>query len=370
MDPQEKNKFWEIFRSLHPEGGYVSGEKACSILQSSRLGNDKLAKLWDLVDIDEDGQLDFDEFSIAMKITFNIINGIYHDVPPEIPDELVPPSKQHLIAAREALQGSDEVNVASQEIDDPEDDILKDGFDWYMPPSDRMRYTDVYSSHSDKYGAVSYNSFAPVYEHLGIPRSQIMKAWNLVNPQKAETIDKDQCLVFLHILTQRSQGFRIPKDVPFGLRASFKKGNIDYNLQANDPSHTMRESQSVGSTLTIQRPRSDLETPKDVNDSDWEIVGLRNELATLEQKITKLQREVDESSILQSRSQLVRRDLLKLLDYKYGVLADLKAGGLRPDYSLIERNLERLEQQTALLQQHLEGKKKDILTLEENLPGR
>ncbi|WBW73313.1 actin cortical patch component End3 [Schizosaccharomyces osmophilus] len=370
MDPKEKNKFWEIFRSLRPEGGYVSGEKAYGVLRSSRLDNEKLAKLWDLVDIDDDGQLDFDEFCIAMKIIFNIINGIYKDVPSNIPEELVPPSKQHLVAAREALKGSGDAQIGSEDSEDPEDSILKDGFDWYMAPSDRMRYSDVYSSHCDKYGAVLYNAFAPVYDHLGIPRSQIQKAWDMVNPQKSETIDKDQCLVFLHLLTQRSQGFRIPNEVPFGLRASFKKGNIDYNLHANDPSHTMRESQTVSSPSTTQCPRSDMEAPKDVRDSDWEIVGLRNELSTLDNRIESLQREVDESSLAKGRSDLVRRDLLKLLDYKQGVLTNLKAGGFRPDYSMVERNLEKLEQHIVILQQQLEGKNRDIKFIEDTLRGR
>ncbi|EPX74000.1 actin cortical patch component End3 [Schizosaccharomyces octosporus yFS286] len=369
MDPEEKNKFWEIFRSLRPEAGYISGEKAYGVLRSSRLDNEKLAKLWDLVDIDDDGNLDFDEFCIAMKIIFNIINGIYTDVPSSIPEELVPPSKEHLVAAREALQGGGDSQVDYEDTDDPEDSILKDGFDWYMAPSDRMSYSDVYSSHCDKYGAVLYNAFAPVYDHLGIPRSQIQKAWDMVNPQRSETIDKDQCLVFLHILTQRSKGFRIPNEVPFGLRASFKKGNIDYNLHANDPSRTMRESQSVGSPSTVRRPTSDLEAPKDVRDSDWEIVGLRNELSTLESRIRSLEREVNESSLAKGRSDLVRRDLIKVLDYKTKVLTNLKAGRFHPDYSMVERNLEKLEQHATTLQQQLEGKKRDIVNLENKLRG-
>lgn len=48
MDPQEKNKYWEIFRGLNPENGYLSGSKAAGVLRSSKLSSDKLEKIWDL----------------------------------------------------------------------------------------------------------------------------------------------------------------------------------------------------------------------------------------------------------------------------------------------------------------------------------
>lgn len=371
MDPQEKNKYWEIFRGLNPENGYLSGSKAAGVLRSSKLSSDKLEKIWDLADIDDDGMFDFDEFAIAMKITFDLINGVYKTVPDRVPEALVPTSKKHLVAARDALRGNDDIALLHKvpSLDtDPEDAILKDGFDWYISPSDKIRYSDIYSLHCNKHGAVSFNGLAPVFTPFGVPNSQIQKAWKLVNPQGTETIQKDQCLVFLHILTQRSNGFRIPNDVPYSLKASFKRGNIDYNLDSYNSTNNYYSSPTMAPSTGGAKPKSDLDAPRDVRDSDWELISLRNELSKLDEKILSLQRETDDVNIAQNKSKLIQRDLQKVLDYKLGILQSLKNDGPNgPSASAIDNDLKMLEQQLNVLGRHLEGRKSQVAKLEERL---
>lgn len=49
----------------------------------------------DLSDIDKDGNLDFEEFCIAMHLTFDCINGV--EPPISLPPNLVPSTKAHLL---------------------------------------------------------------------------------------------------------------------------------------------------------------------------------------------------------------------------------------------------------------------------------
>lgn len=60
----------------------------------SKLPNSVLGKIWKLSDIDLDGLLDIDEFALAMHLIQIKLEG--HDLPPKIPDHLVPPSKRDL----------------------------------------------------------------------------------------------------------------------------------------------------------------------------------------------------------------------------------------------------------------------------------
>lgn len=58
----------------------------------SKLPNSVLGKIWKLSDVDKDGFLDADEFALAMHLIQVKIGG--YDIPTELPDHLVPPSKR------------------------------------------------------------------------------------------------------------------------------------------------------------------------------------------------------------------------------------------------------------------------------------
>ena len=58
----------------------------------SKLPNSVLGKVWKLSDLDKDGMLDIDEFALSMHLINVKLDG--HDLPSELPDHLVPPSKR------------------------------------------------------------------------------------------------------------------------------------------------------------------------------------------------------------------------------------------------------------------------------------
>lgn len=60
----------------------------------SKLPNSVLGKIWKLSDIDKDGFLDMDEFALAMHLIQVKLEG--HDLPVDLPEHLVPPSKQDI----------------------------------------------------------------------------------------------------------------------------------------------------------------------------------------------------------------------------------------------------------------------------------
>ena len=93
---KDRYKYDEAFESLNPIDGKVTGAAAKSEMVRSRLPNSTLGKIWKLSDIDRDGMLDSDEFALAMHLVNIKLEG--HDLPNELPDHLVPPSKKGVVA--------------------------------------------------------------------------------------------------------------------------------------------------------------------------------------------------------------------------------------------------------------------------------
>ena len=84
--PQYKPQFDGIATN-----GKVSGGAAKKVLGSSGLPTTALRDIWNLADVDSDGQLDLHEFVIAMFLIDMVKQG--HAVPAKLDPEMVPPGK-------------------------------------------------------------------------------------------------------------------------------------------------------------------------------------------------------------------------------------------------------------------------------------
>ena len=384
LEDWEIKKYWEIFQGLSPESGKLTKERVSPVLKNSRLADAQLNSIWALSDIDADGKLDFEEFCITMRLIFDSVNG-NADIPLELPSWLVPASKAHLIQANRAVAtGNNNYRLGFDNMnnDDDEDDSLSDDFDWYISPTDKSTYETIYNLNSDTYGRVRFESLNGLYSTLSkVPKADISSAWNLVNPKSFETIDKDQAMVFLHILNQREHGKRVPRGVPALLRATFSKEQPSYNLQGQQQgtfkdvsasnkkefgnSYLSKIGLNTNNVAGNGNSGTDFSSTKE---TDWEEVRLKRELANLEEKLSKAQaltsKDSNDEELL-----LIKHEFDQLLKYKQGKLQSLKNGssGGNKDLTDVSVEIEEIETQADTLKSFLESKRKELADLKKEL---
>ena len=90
---QEKAQYDRFFATVDTSGkGVLTGEQAVAFFSDSRLPEDTLASIWDLADINSEGQLNKDEFAVAMYLIRQQRSPNPPQVPAFLPAALIPPS--------------------------------------------------------------------------------------------------------------------------------------------------------------------------------------------------------------------------------------------------------------------------------------
>ncbi|BFZ53223.1 endocytosis defective-related protein [Savitreella phatthalungensis] len=387
---EEQRKYWEIFSGLSPTDGFLSGEQAVAVLSNSGLAEEQLEQVWDLADIDNDGRLDFEEFCVSMRLVFDVLSGKRSVLPKSLPDHLVPASKSHLLLANNAIeQGLDLERPESPDYG-ARAEGLKEGFDWYMSPADRRNYESIFAANVDRRGGVKFDRLQELYGSLSVPPGDIDRAWKLVNPKLQDSVGKDQLLAFLHCLNQRHQGYRIPRNVPASLRATFQKSEIDYNTSKYDRNGQLRGNASNTSEDKGKRfggdyldklgvSRSGLDATKplydagDIKDGDWEVVRLKRELADLDTQIARAEQSSNTKTLdsdRQTTQGVVRRELEQLLEFKKAELERLdvvpgrQGTGGESGLKSVRDDIEVFRNQIDMLTAHLDERQRFLASLE------
>lgn len=338
LEQFEIKKYWQIFSGLKPVENKVSHDQVLPILYNSKLDSSILNKIWFLADIDDDDNLDFEEFVICMRLIFDMVNKNIDSVPDELPEWLVPGSKAKLIKERQKAKQQENAEIPRQEVPD---------VDWYISPEDKTYYEKILSTCGPMAdGTVTFAelSLALKSKFFNIGASDMERTWKLINPRDLPSIDRDPAMYFIHCLRQRNDiGTSIPSELPPALAEVCNKQRVEYDLSSK---------QADLKRLDTKEP-----TKNDVTKLGDELDRLEHSLENLTTGST--------SSTLQGTIKMSKESLNQFK----GLLAFMENDLNHPNpdsnanVKYVTDDLDNIDQQVQMLETYLQQKRQELGSL-------
>lgn len=346
----------------------LTHDQVLPILFNSKLDTSVLNKIWFIADIDDDDQLDFEEFVICMRIIFDMVNRNIDSVPDELPDWLIPGSKAELVNQRKkerSTGASDAGSVADVPTSSPAEDTRKE-VDWYISRDDKTSYESIYESAIvARDNSVSYVSISSAVrtKYINLSSQDVEKVWRLVNPKLGTSLDKDPALYFIHILRQVSDyGCPIPSQLPSALKETFTKSRV-----STDPSskqgEVRRPSSDVSNISSYQTPKRGGTDFSVTQGTDWEVVRLQRELANIDAELSSVQQQPSSHNVSNDRLKLVEQQLKQFVEYQRNLVNNSNKPSQNIDIRSLRDDVDNIDQQVQVLEQYLNTKKSELHNL-------
>ena len=272
ITPQDKVQFDQIYSTVDTQNrGFVTGEQAVGFFSNSRLPEDALAQIWDLADINSEGQLNRDEFAVAMYlIRQQRSKKDGRDVLPQsLPPNLIPPSmrRQPIAPQQPTAPAFDNAANITKPKSASEDLFGLDAFSSPASPTQAKAPNDSLTS-------------SPA-------RSQTLP------PQQAPQQQSSQFKPFIP-----SSSFGQSIMTPQGTGTSSGVGSVQQN---RGPTPSSQPASAMDDLLGDNDP----EVSKKLTNETSELANLSNQVSTLTNQMTEVKnnRGVTEQKFNQAQSQ-------------------------------------------------------------------
>ncbi|XP_061756713.1 intersectin-2-like isoform X6 [Nerophis ophidion] len=265
ITPEERGKHDKQFDTLAPVSGYVSGEQARGFFLQSGLPPPVLAEIWNLADMDSDGKMDRQEFSIAMKLIKLKLQGwnlpstlpavmkqptFTNSVPPvpssarfglplssfSSPVTFSPPNSMSKTNSLLDLGSSSSNSSSTTSL--ASNSPKTSSSDWAVPQASRLKYRQQFNT-LDKLMS-GYLSGPQVRNALiasNLTQTQLATIWNLADVDKDGQLRADEFILAMHLVDMAKTGRPLPLTLPQDLVPSPLRGGIKPSELVNGTGH-------------------------------------------------------------------------------------------------------------------------------------
>ncbi|XP_043985973.1 epidermal growth factor receptor substrate 15 isoform X4 [Gambusia affinis] len=369
VKPEEKMKFDAIFESLGPVGGMLSGDKVKPVLLNSKLPVDILGRVWELSDLDRDGMLDRDEFSVAMFLVYRALEG--ESVPMSLPPPLVPPSKRKkpaaapvmpLLPSPPSVKDSRSSHTGSKTLPHPPKPApapapTPAAAPWVVSAAEKAKYDELFSkTDGDMDGLVSGPEVRDIFLKTGLPSATLARIWELCDIGDMGKLTREQFALALYLINLKlTKGLEPPQTlslemIPPSDRQNSKQNNA--NLAADFSA--IKELDTLSNEI-VELQREKISVEEEIKEKEEAIRQQTDEVQDLQDEVAK---ETEELQRLQSQRQKVQEALDEL---------DQQKNTLEEQLSLIRQQTSKETQLISSLQSEHEEQEQKICQYEEEL---
>ncbi|KAM9350097.1 epidermal growth factor receptor substrate 15-like 1 [Symphorus nematophorus] len=371
--PDEKGKFEGIFESLSPVNGLLPGDKVRPILMNSKLPLDILGKIWDLSDVDKDGHLDKEEFTVAMHLVYRTMEK--EPLPATLPTSLIPPSKRKKLAG--ALPGAVAVLPALSGLmsnSTPLKDSLRStpplpsanliststvnlspkhsfksssspAVNWVVPVADRERYDEIFKkTDTDNDGLVNGTEVIEIFIQSNLSQTMLAQIWGLCDTKQTGKLTREQFSLAMYLIQQKAtKGIDPPSTltpdmIPPSERTAASAAGPSYAGLMSAMRPDLAALANMRRDSTSSTGSAELTGIKELDDLSQEIAQLQREKFILEQEIRE-----KEEAIRHQNSEV--QDMQNGLDRESSSLQDLES-----QKQVAQERLEEMDQQRSKLE--------------------
>ncbi|XP_033506071.2 epidermal growth factor receptor substrate 15-like 1 isoform X3 [Epinephelus lanceolatus] len=371
--PDEKGKFEGIFESLVPVNGLLSGDKVKPVLINSKLPLDALGKIWDLSDVDKDGHLDKDEFTVAMHLVYRAMEK--EPVPTTLPTSLIPPSKRKksagglpgAVAVLPALSGFTPGSAPFKDSLRSTPPLVpaaplstsavslspKHSFksssppavNWVVPLADRERYDGIFKkTDSDNDGLVNGTEVIEIFMQSTLSQTMLAQIWGLADTKQTGKLNREQFSLAMYLIQQKvTKGIDPPSTltpdmIPPSERTAASVASPSYAGLMSAVRPDLAALAYMRRDSTSSTGSAELIGIKELDDLSQEIAQLQREKFILEQEIRE-----KEEAIRQQNTEV--QEMQNGLDRESSSLQDLESQ--KQD---AQERLEEMDQQRSKLE--------------------
>uniref|UniRef100_A0A0R3VUX9 Intersectin-1 n=1 Tax=Taenia asiatica TaxID=60517 RepID=A0A0R3VUX9_TAEAS len=200
---------------LHPINGYITGEQARNFFTHSKLPTLLLAKIWELADLNADGQLDRREFSIAMFLIKKCLEG--SSLPPQLPPSLLQEPQRFIQPIL-----PDKLNpCATLSSTNSASGSTIDSNEWSISAALRPKYKLQFNQNDrNKRGYLTGVEARGIFLKSNLPQSQLAAIWNLADVDRDGNLTCEEFCIATYLIDQVLAGRKLPLTLPLTLMPS------------------------------------------------------------------------------------------------------------------------------------------------------